>query len=61
MVSLFSKKLTNQLIDVAASGLSCITWGLGCVVRDLSLQHVEPLVVTHGLSSCTEASGVLVP
>ena len=53
---------------LAASGLSCGTWGIlvaacrifRCSMWGLSLRHVGALVVAHGLS-CPAACGILVP
>ena len=41
-------------IYLAASGLSCSLWDLGCIMQDLYF------VATHGLS-CPTACGMLVP
>ena len=38
---------------MAALGLSCGTWDLGCIMWDRSLLCVDSLVVAHGLTSFT--------
>ena len=47
-------------IYLTASGLSCSTWALHCIMWDLSLQCTDSLVLTCGLS-CSEACGILIP
>ena len=44
-------------ICLAALGLNCGTWNLLCIMRDLSVWHMYPLVVACRLSS----SGVWAP
>ena len=49
----FCTKLCTFLINLAMSGLSCVT-------QDLTLWHVDSVVVVQGLS-CLVACGILVP
>ena len=58
---------THSFICLAASGLSCGTRDLCCVMPDLSLRSMDSLIVSCGLSSAhvafgfSTACGILVP
>ena len=54
------KILFKTCMYLAASGLSCNTWDLHCIMQDLLFWLSDSLVVVQGLS-CFAASGILVP
>ena len=43
--------LKYLFIYLTASGLSCSSWDLQCIMRDLSERYTDSLVVTHGPQS----------
>ena len=47
-------------IYLAALGLSYTTQDLCCIMKDLLLQHMNSLVVAHGVNSCSTWASIVV-
>ena len=52
IICLFKLLSLNKVIYSAASSLSCNTQNFICVIQDLSLWHMDSLVVACGLTCC---------